>query len=107
MSDDKIENIYTYEKSRELFRNRVSKNPSFKLNTLLLNEEDDLTIDIAVFKGNSKSLILHISGTHGVEGYVGSEIQTDLLKNIRIRIGTLNFILEIKFSKKHIIFKKK
>ena len=75
MSDDKIENIYTYEKSRKLFRNRVSKNPSFKLNTLLLNEEEDLTIDIAVFKGNPKSLILHISGTHGVEGYVGSEIK--------------------------------
>ena len=88
MSDDKIENIYTYEKSRELFRNRVSKNPSFKLNTLYINEEDDLTIDIAVYTGNSKSLILHISGTHGVEGYVGSEIQTDLLKNIRIQNNT-------------------
>ena len=45
-------------------------------------------LDIAVFKGNSNSLILHISGTHGVEGYVGSEIQTDLLKNIRIQNNT-------------------
>jgi len=44
MTKDKIKNIYTYEKSRELFRNRVSKNPSFKLNTLYINEEDDLTI---------------------------------------------------------------
>ena len=75
MSDDKIENTYTYAKSRELFRERVFKSPSFKLKTLYVNKEDDLTIDIAIYKGNSKSLILHISGTHGVEGYIGSEIQ--------------------------------
>ena len=84
MSDDKIENTYTYAKSRELFRNQVFKSPSFKLKTLYVNKEDDLTIDIAVYKGNSKSLILHISGTHGVEGYIGSEIQTNILHTFQI-----------------------
>ena len=57
MSSNETEHIYTYEKSRELFRDRISKNPSFKLNTLYLNKDYDLTIDIAVFKGDSKSSI--------------------------------------------------
>ena len=48
MSDDKIK-IYTIRKS-ELFRNRVQK-ILLSNSILLLNEEDDLTIDSS-FKGN-------------------------------------------------------
>lgn len=36
---------------------------------------DDLTTDVAIFHGNSDSYLLHISGTHGPEGYVGSATQ--------------------------------
>jgi len=36
---------------------------------------DDLFIDVAVYKGRPDELVLHISGTHGVEAYVGSAIQ--------------------------------
>lgn len=35
----------------------------------------DLTINFAISKKKNKSLILFISGTHGVEGYIGSAVQ--------------------------------
>lgn len=48
-------------------------------------EEDGLayTTDVAVLHGSKKQqggLLVHVSGTHGVEGYIGSAIQTDLLR---------------------------
>ncbi len=41
----------------------------------------DLFIDFAVLKGGSKDLFIHMSGTHGVEGYAGSAIQTKVLRD--------------------------
>ena len=43
--------------------------------------ETELTIDIAVLGDavSAKSILLHTSGTHGVEGYAGSAIQSALL----------------------------
>lgn len=38
-------------------------------------------IDVAIFDGEKDSLLLHISGTHGIEGYAGSEIQFNILKD--------------------------
>jgi len=70
---------YTYEKSRENFRKFAKIANADILEKLYVDYAENLTIDIAIFKGNPKYLILHISGTHGVEGFIGSEIQTELL----------------------------
>lgn len=40
--------------------------------------------DFAYPKNHNENLptLIHISGTHGIEGYIGSDIQTDILKNL-------------------------
>ncbi|TDH64862.1 uncharacterized protein CCR75_000616 [Bremia lactucae] len=40
----------------------------------------NLSVDIAVMKGSKDRVLLHISGTHGVEGFAGSAIQAALLE---------------------------
>lgn len=42
---------------------------------------DDLTTDVAIFQGRSDSYLVHISGTHGPEGYAGSATQVNLYVN--------------------------
>lgn len=37
--------------------------------------DDLLVIDVAVLRGAGQGLLLHVSGTHGVEGFIGSAIQ--------------------------------
>lgn len=39
----------------------------------------ELFLDFAFVKRNSRRLLVHISGTHGVEGYVGSAVQRAIL----------------------------
>lgn len=39
-----------------------------------------VSIDFAVLDGAKDRVVLHISGTHGVEGFAGSAIQSALLK---------------------------
>eukprot|EP00551_Chaetoceros_affinis_P008625 CAMPEP_0203683332 /NCGR_PEP_ID=MMETSP0090-20130426/47468_1 /ASSEMBLY_ACC=CAM_ASM_001088 /TAXON_ID=426623 /ORGANISM="Chaetoceros affinis, Strain CCMP159" /LENGTH=430 /DNA_ID=CAMNT_0050552475 /DNA_START=430 /DNA_END=1719 /DNA_ORIENTATION=- len=46
---------------------------------------DDLTIDIALLSRSQTKVLIHISGTHGVEGFPGSAIQTSLLQNDTMR----------------------
>ncbi|KAH9182475.1 hypothetical protein AeNC1_015547 [Aphanomyces euteiches] len=42
----------------------------------------ELSIDVAILPGaSSSSLVVHLSGTHGVEGFAGSAIQSALLAN--------------------------
>ena len=43
-------------------------------------EDSPLTIDIAILRGNLPGVLIHTSGTHGVEGYAGSAIQLALLQ---------------------------
>eukprot|EP00672_Neobodo_designis_P021127 CAMPEP_0174837582 /NCGR_PEP_ID=MMETSP1114-20130205/6841_1 /TAXON_ID=312471 /ORGANISM="Neobodo designis, Strain CCAP 1951/1" /LENGTH=393 /DNA_ID=CAMNT_0016071649 /DNA_START=29 /DNA_END=1206 /DNA_ORIENTATION=- len=44
----------------------------------------NLTMDAAFFKGSRpEKLLVHISGTHGVEGFAGSAIQAKLLEGFR------------------------
>ena len=44
----------------------------------------DLTMDAAFFKGSRpEKLIVHMSGTHGVEGFAGSAIQAQLLEGLK------------------------
>ena len=42
---------------------------------------EGLTMDVAVIAGDPNKAVVHLSGTHGVEGFVGSAIQTSALSN--------------------------
>eukprot|EP00656_Telonema_subtile_P038879 TRINITY_DN44042_c0_g1_i1.p2 TRINITY_DN44042_c0_g1~~TRINITY_DN44042_c0_g1_i1.p2 ORF type:complete len:380 (-),score=57.44 TRINITY_DN44042_c0_g1_i1:4-1143(-) len=41
--------------------------------------DNGLTMDFAVIAGDPKKAVVHMSGTHGVEGFVGSAIQTKFM----------------------------
>lgn len=72
----------TYFDARGKFR-AAAKTAGAQQNTYTIVEEDGVqyTTDVAVVVGKKKgSLVVHISGTHGVEGFIGSAIQTDLLQ---------------------------
>lgn len=78
----------TYESSRNRFR-KIILSTDLEMSMDVLNVPqpnqfntdtcDDATIDIITLKGRNDSLLIHISGTHGVEGYVGAEIQHTVL----------------------------
>lgn len=70
----------SYYQARALFRSRAEAADA-KLFPLPLEHVElmDLTIDIAVLEGSRDRVLLHISGTHGVEGFAGSAIQAALL----------------------------
>ena len=68
----------SYYTARALFRSRASA-AGAKLVSLPLAHLD-VTVDVAVLLGSSERVLLHISGTHGVEGFAGSAIQAALLE---------------------------
>jgi hypothetical protein len=71
----------SYHTARALFRQRA-KAVEAELYGLPLGVPDmDLTIDVAVIKGSNKGVLIHVSGTHGVEGFAGSAVQSSLLQN--------------------------
>ncbi|KAE8910699.1 hypothetical protein PF005_g2137 [Phytophthora fragariae] len=71
----------SYYQARALFRSRAEA-AGADLFTLPLEHLSalDLTVDVAVLPGSSERVLLHISGTHGVEGFAGSAIQAALLQ---------------------------
>ncbi|KAG1688045.1 hypothetical protein DVH05_004455 [Phytophthora capsici] len=71
----------SYYEARSLFRSRA-ESAGAKLFSLPLEHlrSLDLTLDIAVLEGSRDRVLLHISGTHGVEGFAGSAIQAVLLE---------------------------
>lgn len=71
-----------YESARNLFK-FYSIYKGADLDELLIqdNNNNEYFIDIAVFYGKKNEVLLHISGTHGVEGYTGSAIQSYILKD--------------------------
>ena len=46
-----------------------------------LHLRDELFIDVAVRRGREDAVLLHISGTHGTEGFVGSAVQRAVLRH--------------------------
>lgn len=72
----------SYYTARALFRSRAAAAKDTTVFSLPLPElaHLDLTIDVAVVKGAADRVLLHISGTHGVEGFAGSAIQSRLLE---------------------------
>lgn len=89
----------TYYDARTRFRSHARQVPGATLHTLPLPgfEDDDLSIDVALVQGSSERVLVHISGTHGVEGFAGSGIQAALLqrladKKTRANSPTLVFV---------------
>eukprot|EP00808_Paulinella_micropora_P025195 g68353.t1 len=70
----------TYSDARDQFRALAVK-AGAELHTLDVLHGHDLTIDIAEFRRDTSKLLLHISGTHGVEAHAGSAIQAAFLYN--------------------------
>lgn len=56
------------------------------------DQTDDLFMDITILNENSLSnhLLLHLSGVHGVEGYVGSGVQNYILHQIENGLMSLD-----------------
>ena len=46
------------------------------------------TIDVAVARGEGEGVVVHLSGTHGVEGYAGSAIQVAYMEGLAQARGT-------------------
>ncbi|GLD99934.1 hypothetical protein PINS_up008662 [Pythium insidiosum] len=71
----------TYYQARALFRERA-RGAHATLHTLRLDhlQDLDLTIDVAVMEGSKKNVVVHVSGTHGAEGFAGSAIQSAALQ---------------------------
>jgi len=77
-----------YYEARQKFRDAVKQNPmgmelhsiAMDINDKQLNEDESLTIDIAVLRRSQSKVLIHISGTHGVEGFTGSAIQNFIIE---------------------------
>ena len=78
-----------YYEARDKFRkavnllasnNNSSSSLSEKIELHSLSIVEDLTIDIAIIRGNGPGVVFHSSALHGVEGYAGSAIQIAFLK---------------------------
>ncbi len=72
--------VFTYEEARDRFL-ASSKDADFRISSRHVSE--NLYTDIAIYNGLPTQTIIHISGTHGVEGYLGSDIQTHFLKEYK------------------------
>ncbi len=80
-----------YGSSRELFRQAALQNPQVaSTNVIPITAkgpcDEQLFIDLA-WQGvkNPTEMVLHVSGTHGVEGFIGSAIQAYALANCSLK----------------------
>jgi Protein of unknown function (DUF2817) len=85
-TDDQVLNLFSedYYMARALFRKmckKVSGLLTYSIN-IYPDEEFDHTIDVAVLRRSIRSMIIHVSGTHGVEGFAGSAVQSALLSEL-------------------------
>lgn len=72
----------------------VAKNAGFHVESaphpLKGSQKEDLFIDFAFKITKSPVLLVHIAGTHGIEGYLGSQVQEELLQHSEIIDSKLN-----------------
>ncbi|KAJ1637631.1 hypothetical protein T492DRAFT_951216 [Pavlovales sp. CCMP2436] len=75
--------VRDYAHSRTLFL-AAARRAGAELHVLFpVTEDATLTTDVAILRGGADGgLLLHLSGTHGVEGFVGSAIQRALLDGV-------------------------
>ena len=74
----------SYEDARQQFKT-LAKQCGAELFSLIIDEEKDLTTDVAILRRSREKVIIHISGTHGVEGFTGSAIQGAALHQLLLQ----------------------
>ena len=74
----------TYEDARLQFRDLANRCGA-ELLSLPVNKSDDLTTDVAIIRRSKEKMVVHISGTHGVEGFAGSAIQAAALHQLSLQ----------------------
>ena len=88
MNDNAASNYFQndYYEARALFRSSIRKIKNMALHSLPMTHlpDYDLTIDVGLLKRSSSKVMIHISGTHGVEGFAGSAIQAAVLDQSNI-----------------------
>ncbi|MEO0331213.1 MAG: DUF2817 domain-containing protein [Bacteroidota bacterium] len=67
-----------YGAARTRFR-ELATEKGWEFYALPVDEASDLFIDIALWRGSSKKLVIHSSGVHGVEAFPGSAVQCTFL----------------------------
>mmetsp|Transcript_43121 Transcript_43121/g.168840 ORF Transcript_43121/g.168840 Transcript_43121/m.168840 type:complete len:162 (-) Transcript_43121:2919-3404(-) len=72
-----------YNDARRLFLESARIWGANRLVSVPLDKQDraGLVTDFAVKKGRSDRVLIHLSGTHGVEGFAGSAIQSAFLRS--------------------------
>ncbi|ETO23492.1 hypothetical protein RFI_13690 [Reticulomyxa filosa] len=78
---------WSYLEAKTKFLELCKKIEGARTHTLWVDKAANQSIDLAYIAGSpdSSHLIIHISGTNGVEGYAGAAIQLDLLIDIARR----------------------
>ena len=73
-----------YEEGRARFRQAARKAGATDIRTMPV--KDDLTTEVAIFTGTGAdtqdNYLVHVSGTHGPEGYIGSAVQFAALEHL-------------------------
>ena len=64
----------SYYEMRNNFRNAVT-DLGLNYHPYYLSNHKDISTDVSILDGNRSNIIIHISGTHGPEGFAGSAIQ--------------------------------
>ena len=71
----------SYYEARKCFLTACERHTCSRLKALHLSCGRDLYMDFALLGASgSENLLVHVSGTHGVEGFVGSAIQSKILR---------------------------
>eukprot|EP01083_Nonionella_stella_P154379 497363_1 len=83
----------TYHIARQKFRESCAKIKNCKTHSISVDPMEDLTVDLCYIPSTKPTtkpphLLIHISGTHGVEGFAGSAIQNQLLEQIATKDHT-------------------
>ncbi len=68
-----------YEEAREAFITAAEKSGYRHLRLRIPHENTEFFQDYALLRRDPKRLLVHLSGVHGIEGYVGSAVQCSLL----------------------------
>ena len=76
----------SYTEAREKFVESARARSDTETTSLLVHVDAqgvEYTIDVAVVRGRRAGIVVVTSGVHGVEGYAGSAIQTQLLRQLK------------------------
>lgn len=78
----------SYYEARALFRTQAAAAKAALVTRPLEGLDSlDVSVDFALLPGASDRVVVHVSGTHGVEGFAGSAIQSALLERIAATAG--------------------